>query len=135
MVFVQVDVDLTEEFHPVQLVLYVTEGTGIVVVGIVDEGAKPLKLSLCCIAIVHPEIGAECQLITPSARNNIWAHRKSLSSWPEGEFTTDDRSAGGGFIKIDDYVIQPALSCSGDMIEIGIFCHEFGHAFGLPDLY
>src|SRR3712207_2107900 len=37
---------------------------------------------------------------------------------------------------IDDYVIMPALACNGTtMIPIGVFSHEFGHAFGLPDLY
>src|SRR5207248_7522988 len=43
-------------------------------------------------------------------------------------------------IVIEDYVIQPAVSCpiNGEpkkMIEIGVFCHEYGHALGLPDLY
>jgi M6 family metalloprotease-like protein len=84
------------------------------------------------VAIVHPEIGGEC---AGAPTNNIWSHRWSLSGWPEGVFTTNDPAAGGGFIKVDDYTIMPALSCSGSMIEIGVFCHEFGHAFGLPDLY
>jgi hypothetical protein len=31
---------------------------------------------------------------------------------------------------------MPALACNGTtMIQIGVFAHEFGHAFGLPDLY
>ena len=36
-----------------------------------------------------------------------------------------------------DYVIQPAWNCAGppSAIDIGVFAHEFGHAFGLPDLY
>ncbi|RKZ17605.1 hypothetical protein DRQ53_02905, partial [bacterium] len=51
-------------------------------------------------------------------------------------FVTGDSSASGGQILIDDYTIQPALGCDGESrIEIGVFCHEFGHAFGLPDLY
>src|SRR5262249_55453671 len=42
----------------------------------------------------------------------------------------------GGFIKIDDYVVIPALACdNATMIQIGVFAHEFGHAFDLPDLY
>ncbi len=85
------------------------------------------------IAIVHPEVGAEC------GNSNIWSHSWGYSGWPIGgnsPYVTNDPKAGGGFIKVEDYVIQPALSCNGaTMIEIGVFCHEFGHAFGLPDLY
>jgi M6 family metalloprotease-like protein len=88
------------------------------------------------VAIVQPEIGAEC------GTNNIWSHRWVVSGWPEfgGQpFTTNDPRTGGGFIKILDYTIQPALGsvngCGAGVIEIGVFCHEFGHAFGLPDLY
>lgn len=84
------------------------------------------------VGIVHPETGGDCY---GAPVDDIWSHRWYLSGWPEGEFTTDDPSASGGFIRVDDYTIMPALSCYGGMIEIGVFCHEFGHAFGLPDLY
>lgn len=83
------------------------------------------------IGIVHPEIGGECG----APNTNIWSHRWRLSGWDAGVYTTADAAAGGGFIKVDDYTIMPARSCGGGMIEIGVFCHEFGHAFGLPDLY
>ena len=85
------------------------------------------------IAIVHPETGAECH--PTGLLNNVWSHRWRLAAWPEGEYASDDPAAGGGVIRIDDYTIMPALNCRGGMIEIGVFCHEFGHAFGLPDLY
>ena len=54
-----------------------------------------------------------------------------------GFYTTNDTNALGIQVKVDDYIIQPALSGStgNKMIEIGIFCHEFGHVLGLPDLY
>ncbi len=81
------------------------------------------------VAIVQPEIGGEC------GNTNMWSHRWQLNGWPQGTFTTNDARSGGGSIRIRDYVIMPALSCGGGMIEIGVFCHEFGHAFGLPDLY
>lgn len=84
------------------------------------------------VAFAHAEHGAECDSGT-----NIWSHRSSLSSWPNSEeYTTKSRSASGGFIKIDDYTIQPAYGCDGAAPnDIGVFAHEFGHAFGLPDLY
>lgn len=88
------------------------------------------------IAIVHPEVGAECG---PSTYTNIWSHSWILSAWPVlgyNPYVTNDPRTGGGFIRVNDYTIQPALACDGStMIQIGVFCHEFGHAFGLPDLY
>ncbi|HSG27796.1 MAG TPA: M6 family metalloprotease domain-containing protein, partial [Candidatus Krumholzibacterium sp.] len=83
------------------------------------------------VSFVHPEIGGEC------GTTNIWSHRWVVTGWPEFSvpYATNDARAGGGVIRIYDYTIQPALSCGGTMIEIGVYCHEFGHAFGLPDLY
>ncbi|MCA9772044.1 MAG: M6 family metalloprotease domain-containing protein [Myxococcales bacterium] len=82
------------------------------------------------VAFVHPEYGGEC------GGTNIWSHRWQLSGWGGGDYATNDARSGGGFVRVSDYVIQPALACDGvDMIEIGVFAHEFGHAFGLPDFY
>jgi M6 family metalloprotease-like protein len=83
------------------------------------------------VAFVHPEIGGEC------GNANMWSHRWVVQGWPEfsGPWQTNDPRTGGGFIRVQDYTVQPALGCAGSMIEIGVFCHEFGHAFGLPDLY
>jgi M6 family metalloprotease-like protein len=82
------------------------------------------------VAFVHPEAGGEC------GTSNIWSHRWMYSGWTGGDYTTKDAKKGGGFIKVNDYVIMPAFACGGTtMIQIGVFAHEFGHAFGLPDLY
>ncbi|MFO7915432.1 MAG: M6 family metalloprotease domain-containing protein [Candidatus Krumholzibacteriales bacterium] len=83
------------------------------------------------VSFVHAEAGGEC------GNTNIWSHRWVVTGWPEFSYPyqTNDPRSGGGYIKVYDYTIQPALSCSSSMIEIGVFCHEFGHAFGLPDLY
>ena len=58
----------------------------------------------------------------------IWSHRWYLSV--------------GGYavqydgVLIDDYTIQPETYADTDIITaIGVVCHEFGHALGLPDLY
>ena len=84
------------------------------------------------VALVHPESGGECA--TPN--DNIWSHRFSLSQWTGNVFRTDDPGRNGVNVFIDDYVVMPALACDGaTMIAIGVFSHEFGHAFGLPDLY
>ena len=84
------------------------------------------------VAFVHPAIGGECGGDNP----HIWSHRWRYPGWTGSTLQTNDPSADGEWIVIDDYVMQPGLACNGvDMIQIGVFCHEFGHAFGLPDLY
>jgi M6 family metalloprotease-like protein len=83
------------------------------------------------VAFVHPEAGGEC----PN-NNNIWSHRSTLSARTGSSFETKSVGKNGDKIRIDDYVIMPAKACDGvTMIQIGVFAHEFGHAFGLPDLY
>jgi len=70
----------------------------------------------------------------------IWSHRWTYSSATgSGPYQTNDIGANGQPIKVQDYIIQPAVAGgsqgSGGLIEIGVFSHEFGHALGLPDLY
>jgi M6 family metalloprotease-like protein len=84
------------------------------------------------VAFVHPELGGECDA---GDNGNIWSHRWVYSGWTGAAYETNDARSGGGFIQVNDYVIQPAISCDGPMIEIGVFCHEFGHTFGIVDLY
>lgn len=84
------------------------------------------------LVVVHSMPGAEC------ARGpHMWSHSWLYSLWREGgePLRTSSPAAGGGVIKIDEYIVAPAVSCSGGMIEIGVFCHELGHAIGLSDLY
>ncbi|MGD1049185.1 MAG: M6 family metalloprotease domain-containing protein, partial [Candidatus Krumholzibacteriaceae bacterium] len=84
--------------------------------------------------VLHPTFGAECNGYSP----HMWSHSWTYHSWPVSggqPYTTNDPAAGGGFIKIDDYIIVPSVSCETGMIEIGVICHELGHALGLPDLY
>ena len=84
------------------------------------------------VALVHPSAGGEC-----TTSNGIWSHRYALSSLTPGQdFETADVGRSGLKIRVDDYVIMPAVACDRrTMIQIGVFAHEFGHAFGLPDLY
>jgi len=84
------------------------------------------------IAVVHPERGAECG---GRSAGNIWSHRYRYRRLKRENFETNDEAKSGGKIRIDDYVITPARACGGPMVEIGVFAHEFGHAFGLPDFY
>lgn len=95
--------------------------------GIPDSGDDDGKVDACF--FVHSGRGGE------GGGPSIWSHRSSYAGWWGSAFVTNDSSANGGFIRVNDYIIQPALSTSSGMIEIGVFSHEFGHAIGLPDLY
>ncbi|HST60732.1 MAG TPA: M6 family metalloprotease domain-containing protein [Longimicrobium sp.] len=66
----------------------------------------------------------------------IWPHRWVYSAWWGQPFVTGDAAAGGGFIRVDDYLIQGGIDCDGaSLMQVGTFSHEMGHALGLPDLY
>ena len=79
------------------------------------------------ILAVHSGPGAE-----QGARTQyIWSHRWVLAGGNLGAVTYD-----GKFI--NDYMINPETRIAGanqNLVGIGVFCHEFGHNLGLPDLY
>ncbi|MDQ4141263.1 MAG: M6 family metalloprotease domain-containing protein [Bacteroidota bacterium] len=76
------------------------------------------------IMVAHAGPGAE----EGSQLQYIWSHRWELS-------------VGNNHVKydgvwIDDYIINPEKRIyTNDIVGRGIFCHEFGHLLGLPDLY
>lgn len=74
--------------------------------------------------LAHNMRGYECNV--GSDFKGFWSHRSYL---PDPYYTTNDG------VKIADYVMQPLKGCDGLMNGIGVFAHEMGHAFGLPDLY
>ncbi len=104
------------------------------------------------LAVIHT--GADAA----SGADNIWSHRwnirwrflqrKGAGSDPyfdinkvmaDGKYITNDTLNGKPVIIDGDYAIQPELAGSsntaGTPKPIGVFTHEFGHIFGLPDLY
>ena len=53
----------------------------------------------------------------------IWSHRWSgVNEYYDGQ-------------QVSDYIIAPEIRRENKKVGIGIFCHEFGHLLGLPDLY
>lgn len=70
------------------------------------------------VVVIHSGPGAE----EGSRSEYIWSHR-----WAINSRYYDQRN-------ISDYTIQPETRYGGP-VGIGIFCHEFGHLLGLPDLY
>lgn len=100
--------------------------------------------------VAHPTPGGECG--TAGRENRIWSHRWNLfssaffegGSWASpilenrGYVTATPTAPGGDsdFVRILDYTIQPVTNCSFSAPNtIGVFAHELGHGFGLPDLY
>ncbi|HTQ45527.1 MAG TPA: M6 family metalloprotease domain-containing protein, partial [Polyangiaceae bacterium] len=87
--------------------------------------------------IVHAGLGAEMT----SRSTNFWSLTSSLSGGWSGtvSYQTNDPVPGSSTSKIhiDRFTILPEISgfVPGGMSEIGVYCHEFGHALGLPDLY
>jgi immune inhibitor A len=69
--------------------------------------------------VVHAGPGAE-QIYTqnfPDHYNYLWSHKSSIPA-----VTLDG-------VKVSGYTLEPENGT------IGVFCHEFGHELGLPDLY
>jgi len=77
-------------------------------------------------AVVHQGGGEE----VTGNQEDIWSHKYALSA-TIGSYTTDEG------VTVDEFVIQPEelYESTDTMSTIGVFAHEFGHAFGLPDLY
>lgn len=76
------------------------------------------------VMIVHAGVGAEQGSLT----QYIWSHRWNL----------DKKSRKYDGVTISDYIINPETRVYNKityMTQIGVFCHEFGHMFGLPDYY
>jgi immune inhibitor A len=38
-------------------------------------------------------------------------------------------------VEIHNYSMEPEETAQGSLINIGVYCHEFGHVLGVPDLY
>ena len=82
-------------------------------------------------ALGHPENGGECG----GFNDNIWSHRFSIKDLTRTTFQTADIGAHGSNILITTTLSCPRWRATEALIQIGVFSHEFGHAFGLPDLY
>jgi M6 family metalloprotease-like protein len=73
--------------------------------------------------VVHAGPGAEA-----GYADYPWSHKWSLSGAGVGAVTASGKT-------INSYIIVPEFTQPGNMSSIGVFCHEYGHQLGLPDLY
>lgn len=85
--------------------------------------------------VVHAGPGGE----ETGLDSDIWSHKWNL---PNGAITVDGVKAYVYTTEPEEWGITipsppplPPLTTAGDLISVGVFCHEFGHVLGLPDLY
>jgi M6 family metalloprotease-like protein len=78
------------------------------------------------IFVIHAERGEESYGGPPDA---IWSNQFTLIESGMGIVTAPDGT------KFNTYTIEPEYTSSPGDSSIGIFCHEFAHVLGLPDLY
>ena len=91
------------------------------------------------VAFVYASVAAACG----DGGTGIWPHRSrySVERFFNGDgqflgFATNDVSALGGVVGVDDYIVQSAVECDGaSIMGSGVIAHELGHALDLPDLY
>lgn len=119
--------------------------------GIPNSGDDDGKVD--CVFVVHPEAGWESG--APGTDNCFRSHSGHFSDLNNGRpfvsrAVKKDRDGNPVInpadgtpvhIVIDDFTIEPALASptppggSPKIADIGVYCHEYGHALGLPDLY
>lgn len=84
--------------------------------------------------IIHAGPGAE------ETGEGLWSLKWSLPS----PYTTADVCANGEAVRVKTFALEPEEYASdrytpagapSHIVSIGVFCHEFGHILGLPDLY
>ena len=68
------------------------------------------------LVVIHAGPGGE-------TGSGIWSHKSNISP-----VTIDG-------VIISAYTMNPEENGSGEISSIGVFCHEYGHIMGLPDLY
>jgi M6 family metalloprotease-like protein len=56
---------------------------------------------------------------------DIWSHASAFYS---------GLSTGDG-VSVRRYSVEPEELLDGSLMTVGVFCHEYGHVLGLPDLY
>lgn len=70
--------------------------------------------------VVHSGVGAEFS----GSADDIWSHKWRI--W-------EQKKVDG--VVVSEYAIMPEYWTGPGSMTIGVFCHEMGHLFGLPDLY
>lgn len=87
--------------------------------------------------LVHAGPGGE----TTTSRRDLWSiTSRATAGWNNGTAIECNDLVPGSLtqrMRVDRFTVLPELSGfrPGQLAEIGVYCHEFGHTLGLPDLY
>lgn len=82
------------------------------------------------VAFEFAEVAASC------GGPGIWPHRSRVAGWTGAPYATKDQRPDGSPVRVNDYIVQSAVSCAGDRIQTAAtIAHELGHVLGLPDIY
>ena len=76
--------------------------------------------------IVHAGPGAE----ETEDLNDMWSHKFNLSF-----LSADGTRASAYTTEPEEWAGIALNTTAGELISRGVFCHEFGHVLGLPDIY
>ena len=63
--------------------------------------------------------------------NDMWSHKFNLP----GGVPKDGKTLSAYTTEPEEWGATTPITTAGHLISIGVFCHEFGHVLGLPDLY
>jgi len=77
--------------------------------------------------VVHAGPGAE----ETGSGNDMWSHKFTLP----GALIKDNVRMSAFTTEPEEWANNSPITTAGGLISIGVFCHEFGHVLGLPDLY
>ena len=94
--------------------------------GIPDSGDDDGEID--ALFIVHAGPGGE----ETASDNDIWSHKWNL---PGTAAAVDSVLAFAYTTQPERWQRTTPSTTAGDLMSVGVFCHEFGHVLGLPDLY
>jgi len=77
--------------------------------------------------VVHAGPGGE----ETGSGNDMWSHKFNLP----GSLIKDGVRMSPFTTEPEEWAYDSPITTAGGLISIGVFCHEFGHVLGLPDLY
>lgn len=94
--------------------------------GIPDSGDDDGTLD--ALFIVHAGPGGE----ETANQSDVWSHKWTM---PAAHNSPDGVIVHAYTTEPEEWAGVAPFTTAGDLISVGVFCHEFGHVLGVPDIY